>query len=79
MDKSEEEFIKKNLNNAFNYEDISLYAFIVGIFILFFSLGKYLKKKISGYLNHREKLIELSEEYERKRNGRNDLKVFIFV
>ncbi len=79
MEKSEEEFIRKNLNKTFELEDIGLYAFIVGIFILFFSLGIFLKKKISSYLNHRKKLIELSEEYERKRNGRNDLKVIIYI
>ena len=72
MDKTEEEFIKKNMNTTFELGDIGLYAFIIGICILVFTLGKFMKKKINSYLNHRKKLIELSEEYERKRNGRKE-------
>ena len=75
MEKSEKEFVRQISNDSFEYEHISFYAFIVGIFILFFTLVKYLKKRISSYSNQRNKLIELAEEYERKRNGRNDLKV----
>ncbi len=78
MDKSEKDFIRNNILNTFNFDNISSYSLLFGLFILFLMLAIYLKKKISNYMYKRQKLIDHSEDYERKRNSRNDLKVFLY-
>ena len=75
MEKSEKEFIEKNTNFLITLTNIGSYGFYFAILILLLMLAIFLKKKISNYLYKRRKLIDHSEEYERKRNSRNDLKV----
>ena len=75
MEKSEKEFIEKNTNFQITLTNIGSYGFYFAILIFLLMLAIFLKKKISNYLYKRRKLIDHSEEYERKRNSRNDLKV----
>lgn len=77
MDKSEKDFIRNNALNTFNFDNISSYSFLFAILVLILVLGIYAKKKISNYMYRRQKLIESADDYERKRNSRNDLKVIL--
>lgn len=77
MDKSEKDFIRNNSLNTFNFDNLGTYSFLFAILILIVILGIYIKKKLSNFLYKRQKLIESAEDYERKRNSRNDLKVNI--
>ena len=79
MDKSEKDFISNNAPNTFNFDKFGTYSFLFAIFILILMLGIYLKKKISNYMYKRRKLIDSAEDYERKRNSRNDLKVILII
>jgi len=76
MDKSEKDFIKNNILLNFNFDNFTSYTFLFALLILILMLVFYIKKKISQYMYKRQKLIESAEDYERKRNSRNDLKVF---
>lgn len=79
MDKSEKDFIRNNLLLNFNFDNFTSYTFLFAIFILILMLLYYIKKKISQYMYKRQKLIDSAEDYERKRNSRNDLKVYYFI
>jgi hypothetical protein len=54
---------------------ISGYSFILTVFVLITMLLLFMKNKIKHYLLKREKLIKMSENYERKRECRNGLRV----
>lgn len=54
---------------------LSGYPFLLMIFVLLTMLTIFLKRKISNYMIKRGKLIEMSDNYERKRQCRNDLRV----
>ena len=75
MDKSEKDFIINNAINTFNFDNLGTYSFLFALLILIIMLGIYIKRKISNYMYKRKKLIESADDYERKRNSRNDLKV----
>lgn len=79
MDKSEKDFIRNNALNSFNFDNLGTYSFFFAILILILMLGIYLKKRISSYMYRRRKLIDSAEDYERKRNSRNDLKVILII
>jgi hypothetical protein len=59
--------------------NLSGYSLGVVIFAILTMLIVFLRKKIKNYLNYRQKLIDYSEDYERKRLCRNDLRVFLNV
>ena len=59
--------------------DFSLWIWVLTIFSLTVLLIKYMRNKIKGYLDFNGKLKSMQEEYERKRNCRNDLKVYLVV
>ncbi len=79
MDKSEKDFIRNNSPNTFNFDNIGTYSSLFALFILVLMIGIYLKKRISNYMYKRRKLIDSAEDYERKRNSRNDLKVLLLL
>jgi hypothetical protein len=79
MDKTERDFIRNNSNLLIDIQNITPYAYFLGILLILLILGFYIKKKISAYLYKREKLISSADEYERKRNARNDLKVKLLI
>ena len=72
MDKGNELSLNKL---AFNI-DSSSYSFFLILLILLVALAHFLRKKINSYLAKRKILIEKSEEYNRRRSCRNDLRVF---
>lgn len=78
MDKSERDFIGNNPSIGLNLSDVTYYGSLLIIFTLLLIISFFLKKKISTHMKKRQKLIEHAEEYERKRNSRNDLKVIYF-
>ena len=69
--KFEEDTFFSRLGN----NDFALWIWVITIFSLTVLLIKYLRSKIKGYLDFNSKLKEKQDEYERKRNCRNDLKV----
>lgn len=58
-----------------NLYNISGYSLLITIFALLTLLVLFMRNRIKGYLSKRNKLIEMSEDYERRRNCRNDLRV----
>lgn len=58
-----------------NYTSISGYSIILTLFVLFVILVMFFRKKVNNYLNKRKKLYEVYEEYDRKRECRNGLRV----
>ncbi len=65
-------FLEINLSN------LSSYSFLLIVFVVLATLVVYLKRKMSSYLKKRNKLIEMSKDYERTRQCRNDLRVTKF-
>jgi hypothetical protein len=54
---------------------ISGYSFAFIILAVLTMLVLFLRKKLKSYYNQRQRLIDMSESYERKRTCRNDLRV----
>lgn len=65
----------KDLGLSFFNIDIGKYSVLLTVFVLLIMLVLFLRKKIRGYLNHRDKLVHMADDYERRRNCRNDLRV----
>ena len=59
----------------FNMYSLSGYSLLITIFALFTMLVLFMRNKLRTYFSKRNKLIEMSDDYERKRNCRNDLRV----
>jgi hypothetical protein len=58
---------------------MSGYSILLYVFVLLTMLTIFMKNKIKNYFSKREKLIKMSEDYERRRQCRNDLRVkFIY-
>jgi len=57
------------------FYSITGYSMILSLFVLFVILVLFFRKKVNNYLNKRKKLYELYDEYERKRECRNGLRV----
>ena len=58
-------------NPFFGFNNKSYFFLIIGIFIIFFF---YIKRKFSNYWTRRNKLKAMADEFEKKRESRNDLK-----
>jgi hypothetical protein len=61
-----------------NLHSLTGYSLLITVFSLLTILVLFLRKKINSFLSKRNKLIEMSEDYENKRLCRNDLRVLIF-
>ena len=61
----------KNLD----FRSITGYSFAFVILAVLTMLVLFLRKKLKSYYNQRQRLIDMSESYERKRTCRNDLRV----
>ena len=55
--------------------DITFWIWIMTILSLSVLVIKFLRGRVKGYLDFNNKLKSMQDEYERKRNCRNDLKV----
>ena len=55
--------------------DITFWIWMTTILSLCVLIIKFLRGKIRGYLDFNNKMRTMQDEYERKRNCRNDLKV----
>lgn len=60
-----------------SFNEVNVYAFPIILFTLFVMLALFMKSKIKLFLNNRNRLIKLAEDYERKRKARGDLKVIL--
>ncbi len=58
-----------------NFNSLTGYALLVTVFAMLTLFVLFLRKKIKNFLSSRNKLIQLSEDYENKRLCRNDLRV----
>jgi hypothetical protein len=59
----------------FGVNSIPGYSFLLVVFTILTMLVLFLRKKIKGYMGHRQRMIDMAEDYERKRQCRNDLRV----
>jgi hypothetical protein len=64
-------------NSIFNFgvNSIPGYSFLLVVFTILTMLVLFLRKKIKSYMGHRQRMIDMAEDYERKRQCRNDLRV----
>ena len=67
--------LEETLIGNFLGSDITFWIWVVTLLSLCVFLIKYLRGKIKRYLDFNNKLRSMQDEYERKRNCRNDLKV----
>jgi hypothetical protein len=58
-----------------NISSLTGYSLLIIIFVVLTTFALFLRRKINNYINKRNKLISMSEDYERKRQCRNDLRV----
>jgi hypothetical protein len=58
-----------------NLHSLTGYALLLTVFTMLTLFVLFLRKKIRNFLSSRNKLIQLSEDYENKRLCRNDLRV----
>ncbi len=58
--------------DIFNFSGYSLGLILLALLTM---LVLFLRKKLKSYLGYRKKLIDFSEDYERKRQCKNDLRV----
>ena len=56
------------------FDNINSYGYLLMIFTIMIMLIYFMQKKVRGYLRNRGKLKSMAEEYERKRECRNELK-----
>ncbi len=61
-----------------NFQTISGYSVLLTLFVLLVILVMFFRRKVNNYLNKRKKLYEVYEEYDRKRECRNGLRVKLF-
>ena len=54
---------------------ISGYSVVLSLLVLFVMLVMFFRKKVNQYMNKRNKLHAVYEEYDRKRECRNGLRV----
>ncbi len=69
---------KNNFSFPFTSVDVyslSGYSLLMTFFVLFVMLVVFLRKKVKNYLQSRDKLINVYETYDRKRECRNTLRV----
>lgn len=58
-----------------NVSNLSGYSLLLTFLVLVVMVALFMRKKIKSYMNSRQKLINMSEDYERKRECRNSLRV----
>ena len=61
-----------------HFEHIDSYGYLIMIFTIMVTMIYFMQKKVRGYLRNRDKLKGMAEEYERKRECRNELKFHYF-
>jgi hypothetical protein len=70
------------MDSSFNIPILNLktttltgYSLLITIFALLIMLVLFMRKKFKSYMAHRDKLIKMAEDYERKRECRSSLRV----
>ena len=67
-----------SLNSPFfdiSVYSISGYSVALSLLVLIVMLVMFFRKKVSNYMNKRKKMYEVYDEYDRKRECRNGLRV----
>lgn len=58
-----------------NLTSLSGYSLLLTIFVVLTVFGLFMRKKIKNYMGKRDRLIKMADDYERRRQCRNDLRV----
>jgi len=74
MDKNVDTLIFDLSNNNFTY-----YGILMVLFVMLVMLANYIRKEINNYKEYHSQMKNIADNYERKRNARNDLRVIILI
>lgn len=70
MDKEENTIFFNLSNNNFTF-----YGMLMIFFVFMIMLLNFIRKEIRNYLDHHDRMKNIADTYERKRNSRKDLAV----